>query len=150
MKKLITLTSLVFSLVCTAQTGTNTGKTQQDDLNCYNKWAAKFDERGADEVLDGVYDDVIITVRLGAKADCFNGKADVKDRKVVALYILREDGSYEELKWEWKEGGKNITIHNGISLALITKDNKLVNVIWPKKIKPKKAPYKKAAEPTDD
>lgn len=150
MKKIITTAALALALSINAQTGTTGTKAQQDDLNCYNKWAAKFEERGADEVGDGTYDDVIITVRSGAKADCFNGKVEVKEKKVTALYILREDGSYEQLKWEWKEGGKNITIHNGISLALITKDSKLVNVIWPKKIKAKKAPFKKAAEPTDD
>ena len=36
------------------------------ELNCYNKWSVKFDERGAEEVTDGIYTDVIITFRIGA------------------------------------------------------------------------------------
>lgn len=47
------------------------------ELNCYNKWAAKFEERGADAVADGTYDDVIITIRKGAQATCYKGKAEV-------------------------------------------------------------------------
>jgi hypothetical protein len=50
----------------------------------------------------------------------------------------------------WKSDIKDITINNGISKTLITKDNQLINIIWPKKIKPKKAGFKKAPEPTDD
>jgi hypothetical protein len=50
----------------------------------------------------------------------------------------------------WKSDIKDITIGNGISKTLITKDNQLINIIWPKKIKPKKAGFKKAPEPTDD
>jgi hypothetical protein len=134
-----------------AQTGGGAANNKADDLNCYNKWAQKFDERGADEVADGVYDDIIITIRQGNKADCFNGKVEVKDKKVVVIAMLREDGTYEELKWKWRnDGAKNVTIANGISTSLISSDNKIVNVIWPKKIKPKKAPFKRAPEPVDD
>ena len=39
------------------------------ELNCFNKWSIKFDERGAEDVKDGVYTDVIITSRVGAKAN---------------------------------------------------------------------------------
>src|SRR5689334_17368838 len=72
------------------------------ELNCYNKWAAKFEDRGAEPVADGVYEDVIITNRQGAKAVCNNGKAEVKEGKIVRFYILLSDGSHEEVRKTWK------------------------------------------------
>lgn len=148
MKLFYLLPVCLFSLGTFAQTGTT--EERKDELNCYNKWAQKFHERGAEEVADGAYDDIIITVRKGQAADCYNGKAVVKDKKVLSLFIQREDGTYEEVKWDWKDRTKTGTINNGMSSALITKDNKLVNVLWPKKLKPKKAPFKKAPDPIDD
>jgi hypothetical protein len=121
------------------------------ELNCYNKWAAKFEERGAEDVADGVYTDVIITNRQGAQAKCFDGKVEVKNGKVLRCYIMLDDGSYEEVKKTWKnKTNENVTIINGISKAMVSVHNELINVLWVKKIKPKKAKPRKAAEPTDD
>ena len=55
------------------------GQDKGPELNCYNKWAAKFEDRGAEDVKDGVYEDVIITNRQGAKSTCSNeiGRAHV-------------------------------------------------------------------------
>lgn len=129
-------------------------KAQAEDareLTCYNKWSVKFDERGADEVTDGVYTDVIITSRIGAKANCYNGKAEVAGKKMIKCYIILQDGSYEEVKRTWKNNSnKDVLIYNGISQSMITVHNELINVLWPKKIKAKKAAAQKAAEPTDD
>jgi hypothetical protein len=148
MKNLYLILFIFFGGIAAAQTASNNNKA--DELNCYNKWAQKFDERGADDVADGIYDDVIVTIRSGNKADCFNGRAEVKDKKVIMFAILREDGSFDEMKWKWKNDVKNVTVANGISTSLISSDNKLVNVIWPKKIKAKKAPFKRAPDPTED
>ena len=121
------------------------------ELNCYNKWSIKFDERGAEEVKDGVYTDVIITSRIGSKANCYSGKAEVSAGKLLRCYITLEDGTYEEVKRTWKgNSNKEVEIVNGISTSMITIHNELVNVLWPKKIKPKKAAAKKAPDPTDD
>jgi hypothetical protein len=125
-------------------------ETVKQELNCYNKWSQKFEERGAEDVADGTYTDVIITFRQGPNADCFNGKAIVKERKLQSFYIELEDGSYELVNRIWKTDANNLDIVNGISKTVVSKDNVLVNVIWPKKIKPKKAAPKKALEPTDD
>jgi hypothetical protein len=146
MKKIFTcLTLLVLFL------GANAQETPtKNDLNCYNKWSLKFDERGADDVLDGVYTDIIITFRQGANAECYDGKAIVKDKKLDSFFILLEDGTYEQVIRVWKSESKALDIVNGISKPIITKDNQLVNVLWPKKIRPKKAAFKHAAEPTDD
>jgi hypothetical protein len=121
------------------------------DLNCYNKWAAKFEDRGAEDVKDGVYDDVIVTNRQGAKASCHNGKAIVKDGKITAFYILLSDGTYEEVRKTWKnKSNENVNIINGISKSMFTVHGELINVLWPNKIKPKKAKPTTAPEPTDD
>lgn len=121
------------------------------ELNCYNKWAAKFEDRGADPVKDGVYEDVIITNRQGSKATCFNGKAEVRNGIIVKFYILLNDGSHEEVKRTWKNNSeKNVTIVNGISKSMISVHGELINVLWPSLIRAKKAKPTTAAEPTDD
>ena len=70
MKKILLAASLFLTLTSFSQEKTI-------ELNCYNKWSAKFEDRGAEDVKDGVYDDVIISNRQGAKATCNNGKAEV-------------------------------------------------------------------------
>ncbi len=144
MQKIIILLLFVVSINIKAQ------ETAKVELNCYNKWAQKFDERGAEDIADGSYSDVIITFRTGSNAECFQGKAIVKEHKVEIFYIMLDDGTYDQVQRVWKSDIKDISINNGISKTLITKDNQLINIIWPKKIKPKKAGFKKAPEPTDD
>ena len=145
MKKIITILSLLTSGLMWGQ---EVSKVQE--LNCYNKWAQKFEERGAEDIADGTYLDVIVTFRHGASAECFEGKVVVKEKKVESFYILLDDGKYDEITRVWKNDIKDINITNGISKTLITKDNQLINIIWPKKIKPKKAGFKRAPEPSDD
>lgn len=144
MKNLLLATSLFFTLTSFSQDKTI-------ELNCYNKWAAKFEDRGADDVKDGVYEDVIITNRQGAKAVCNNGKAEVIKGKLTKFYILLSDGTYEEVKRTWKNASnENVTIINGMSKSMISVHNELINVLWPSKIKPKKAKPTTAPDPTDD
>ena len=109
MKKIITLLSLFTSIIAFGQ---ETAKVTE--LNCYNKWAQKFEERGSEDVLDGSYQDVIVTFRHGASAECFEGKAIVKERKVESFYILLDDGKYDEVVRVWKNDIKDVTITNGI------------------------------------
>ncbi len=144
MKKMIVFATLLISI-------TAFGQDTPQELNCYNKWAAKFEERGADEVKDGIYDDVIISVRTGAKAVCNSAKVEVQKGVIVKMYVLLNDGSYEEFKRAWKnDSNNNVKIVNGISGGMLTVYNELVNVLWPKKIKPKKAKVVAAPDPTDD
>lgn len=146
MKRIISTLTLVMaiSLGVNAQT-----KKTDDENNCYLKWAQKFEERGAEEVADGVYDDVIITFRSGSDAECYNGKCEVKGGKVIAMYIKMEDGSFEQVKKKLRYDFP-VTINNGISKTVLTLEDELINVLFIKKIKPKKAGFVKAAEPTDD
>ena len=144
MRKLILFIAILWSFNSFSQ-------EKQPELNCYNKWAAKFEDRGADEVKDGVYDDVIITNRQGSKATCLNGKAEVRNGIIVKFYVLLSDGSHEEVKRTWKNNSdKNVTIINGISKSMVSVHGELINVLWPSHIKAKKAKPTIAAEPTDD
>ncbi|MCX7729285.1 MAG: hypothetical protein N2203_07435 [Bacteroidia bacterium] len=125
--------------------------TKKDEMNCYNKWAAKFEERGAEEVKDGVYTDVIVTVRYKGNATCYSGKVEIIEGKVGKFYILLEDGTYDEFKKTWKNNSnKDKKIINGISETMITIHNELVNILFPSKLKPKKPKPRMAPEPTED
>lgn len=148
MKKIITTIVLVLS-VAVGISQTATKKTEEEN-NCYSKWAQKFQDRGADDVIDGTYNDVIITIRSGGDAECYNGKCDVKEGKVTAMYLKMEDGSYEQVKKKSRYENVPLVITNGMSSPLLTMDSELVNVLFVKKIRPKKAGFVKAADPSDD
>lgn len=153
MKKTITTLLLVFAIsgLANAQADSKTGEAKAGDpeTNCYLKWAQKFETRGADDVADGIYTDVIITVRNGSEAECYNGKCEVKEGKIIGMYRKLEDGTYELLKMKLRYEFP-ITISNGMSKTVVTYEDELINVLFIKKIKPKKAGFIKAAEPTDD
>ena len=127
---------------------TKSDKNESVESNCYLKWAQKLEERGAYDVEDGTYTDVVITFRHGSNADCFNGKVDVKNNMITAMYLKLEDGTYELVKRKLKFEIKDLTIQNGISKTLITIDDELINVMFIKKIKPKKKDYVKAPDPS--
>lgn len=150
MKKTITTLCIVLgaSAFVQAQTASTT-KAPDPETNCYLKWAQKFEDRGAEEVADGVYTDVIITFRHGSEAECYNGKCEVKEGKILGMYIKMEDGNYELIKKKLRYDFP-ITITNGMSKTVLTFEDELINVLFIKKIKAKKAGFVKAAEPTDD
>jgi hypothetical protein len=150
MKKTITTLFIVLgtSAFLTAQTPGGS-KAQEPETNCYLKWAQKFEDRGAEDVADGVYTDVIITFRHGSEADCYNGKCEVKDGRITAMYIKMEDGNYELVKKKLRYDFP-ITITNGMSKTVLTFEDELINILFIKKIKAKKAGFVKAPEPTDD
>ncbi len=148
MRKSILAALLITGMGWTGMRAQDSG-TKAPETNCYLKWAQKFEDRGANDVEDGTYTDVIITFRNGSAANCYNGKAEVKNNIVLAMYIKLEDGSYEQVKRKWKYDVKDVTIQNGISKTLITIDDELINVLFIKKIKPKKKGYEKAPDPSD-
>ncbi len=147
MKKIITL--LLLSTFIMADVSGQTTKKPEDESNCYLKWLLKFEIRGANEVKDGTYNDVIITRRNGNDAECFNGKCDVKEGRVENICIKKEDNSYDALKIKVRNESP-VTITNGMSKTIVTLEDELINVFFIKKIKPKKAGYVKAADPKDD
>ncbi|MCK6640263.1 MAG: hypothetical protein L6Q81_09255 [Bacteroidia bacterium] len=134
---------LLLSAALYAQTPTTTPS------NCYTKWEQKFEERGAEEVADGTHEDVIITVRVGADAQCWTGKVEVKGGVITAMYRKLQDGTYEVYKPKLKFDVP-MKIVNGISVSLLGVDDELINVIFPKTLKPKKVGYSSAPEPPQD
>jgi len=131
-----------------AQVATNTTAIEEEN-NCYVKWAHKFETRGADDVADGTYSDIIISVRNGSTAECYVGKCDVKDGRIIAMYIRLEDGKYELFKRKPRYEFP-ITITNGMSKTVITTEDDLINVLFTKKLKPKKAEFQKAPDPDQE
>lgn len=149
MKKTLTTLFIVFAASAFVKAQGPASKTPEPESNCYLKWAQKFEDRGAEDVADGVYTDVIITFRHGSEAECYNGKCDVKDGKILGMYIKMEDGNYELIKKKLRYDFP-ITITNGMSKTVLTFEDELINVLFIKKIKAKKAGFVKAAEPGDD
>jgi hypothetical protein len=148
MKKIILALTLFISVNSISQ-AQSSGK--EEEATCYSKWVKKFEERGAMPVTDGTYGDVIITIRsaITGGTNCFMGKCDVKDGKVIAMYMKLEDGKYEPIQRKPKYE-QSITITNGISKTFITFDEDLINVLFTNKLKPKKAEFQKAPDPDDE
>lgn len=132
-----------------AQTNASSTTPSQAPSNCYTRWEQKFEERGAFDIKDGIHDSIIISVRNGDKAQCYSGKVEVKDGKIVNMWRKLADGTYEAYKPKVKYEIP-MTITNGISATLLTPDDTLVNVIFPNSLKPKKVAYSSAPDPPQD
>ena len=125
--------------------------TEEVEPNCYQKYAKLFESRGALDVEDGTYSDVIISIRRGSNADCYNGKVEVVKGAITNMYIKFSDGTFEKIERKYKNDPPVMHIVNGMSSTLITKDDEsLYNVLFVKKIKPKKKEYQRAPEPASD
>lgn len=146
MNKILLFTFIYLPFILLAQ-------STKDDvpITCYQKYAKVFEERGANTASDGVYDNVIISIRSGTNADCFNGKVIVKEGKVnpIDIFLKFEDGTYEPLKRSYKFD-KPVSVVNGITETLVTKGDELINVMFVKLILPKKKSYERAPEPNFD
>ena len=141
MKKLVFgLILSVFSISVLAGDG--------DSDNCYEAYNKKFAERGANNVKDGWYENVVITFRQGNEADCFLGKVQVEKGEVSQMYLKNVDGTYQIFTKKWKHEEK-ATISNGISKSRSTIDGEVVNVIFTSSIKPPKKKIAAAPSPDD-
>jgi DNA polymerase/3'-5' exonuclease PolX len=124
--------------------------TEKED-NCYQTYAKIFEDRGANPAVDGWADNVIITIRRGADADCYTGKVRVLKDTIADIFIKFTDGDAERLQKKWKKFDKQPTVvTNGISTTMVTIDDELVNIIFPDLLKPKKKAYQKAPLPKLD
>lgn len=142
MKRLLFTASLVAATIFTSA---------QESATCYQKYTKVFEVRGANEVVDGTYADVIITIRKGRFADCFLGKVIVKDGQVVksSIQLSYVDNTFEDLNRSYKYD-EPITIVEGISKTLLTNDEELINIMFVGSIKAKKKALKRAPEPSFD
>lgn len=118
------------------------------EKTCYQQYYEVFKVRGADNVADGEHENVIFTERSkdGASADCFYGKAIVKDGAVIECHIQFEDGTYEPYIIK-RESKFPITIQGGITRTVVLKDEGIFNVMFVNHILPPKKKYKRAAPP---
>lgn len=150
--KILPMKRLIPTLVLTLIVATVFGQKAEPEATCFTKYAKVFEKRGAFEVNDSTYEDVIITIRKGTMADCFYGKVTVKGGHILvnSLHLRFEDDTYEKLDLKFKYQKKPIGINNGISNIIFTEEEELINVLFVKKIKPKKKKYAKAAEPVFD
>lgn len=149
MKKIVLLINLIVFSFFTVSAQSN--GDEEIEPTCYQKYAKVFEKRGAYEVKDGVYDDVIITFRKGSSADCFYGKVTVVKEQIdkEKIFLKFEDNSYEKVRKKYKYE-QPVTIDNGISRTMVTHDDELINVLFVDKIKPKKKAYIRAPDPDFD
>jgi len=147
MKKIL-LTLLIFSTanVLFSQ------EQEEEQQTCYQRYAAVFEKRGAFDIADGVYNDVIISFRKGSMAECYYGKVEVKNQKIniYEMYLKFEDDTYEKVTRKFRYPDQAIDITNGMSRTMITADDELITILFVKKIKPKKKSYSKAPDPNFD
>lgn len=139
-------TPFILFIILTSFVQSYSQESQETDGNCYQKYAKIFESRGAFDVEDGTYTDVILSFRKGSSADCFNGKVIIENKHVKKMYIKFSDNTFEEIERNWKNDISKIQIVNGISETFLTKEDELINVMFVKKIKPKKKEYQRAAE----
>lgn len=147
-KKLIAF--LGFLMLASAGFAQQTTPKDDDDDSCYRKWYRIFKIRGADEVVDGEYDNVIISFREGTHGNCYYGKAVVKKGVLKEIYVRFVDGKYEKVEFDPKE---EFAVQNGISDAVVAKlkgERQVLNVIFKDKLRPKGNSYDQAPDPELD
>lgn len=120
-----------------------------DEASCYYQYLKVFELRGANEVLEGINEDVVISVRKGTRTDCYTGKVIVEKKAIKTMYIRFSDGNYDlfEPIYKFKE---DIVVVNGKSKTQVTVDDQLVDVFFPKLLRPKKKSYERAPVPSLD
>lgn len=143
MKKILLISLISFGFTAYSQSNS--------EPTCFQKYAKAFEVRGANNVPDGTYKEVVISIRKGSFADCFMGKVVVKNGIIDkdAIYLTFVDGQYEQLRRSYKSD-EAINIINGMSKTLLTEDEELINVMFVNAIKPKKKAFKKAPDPDFD
>ncbi len=116
--------------------------------DCYKEYAETFEKRGALEVVDNVYDDVVVTIRSGSQSQCLYGKVKVSGGFINtnSIYLKFDDNSLEKFARKYRDNNP-VRVDNGQSETLVTTEDELVNIFFISQIKPKKKAYKKAPDP---
>ena len=115
--------------------------------DCLEKYRKAFLARGAEEVADSTYEDVIISIRSGNTNECFLGMVTVKNGKILVdnFYIKLEDDDFDNLGPRLKTN-QPVEIKGGISQIILDKKDNLYNVVFVTHIKPKKQGFKRAPD----
>ncbi len=118
-----------------------------DEESCYRKWYKIFQLRGADEVPDGDYDNVVVSLRQGVHGDCYYGKVTVKKGTIRSIQIRIVDGQFEKVTFDAKD---DYAVINGISETIVARlrgDRQEVNIVFKEKLRPKGNSYDVAPDP---
>jgi hypothetical protein len=118
-----------------------------DQESCYRKWYKIFQLRGADDVTDGDYDNVVVSMRQGVHGSCYYGKVTVKKGILTSIEIRIIDGKFEKVTFDVKE---DYTIENGISETIVAKlrgNRYELNVVFKEKLRPKGNSFDQAPDP---
>jgi hypothetical protein len=145
MKKIYTAAVFIFALSFTL----HAQPPLADEASCYYQYLKVFETRGAQDITDGTYDDVVISIRKGTRTDCYTGKVIVEKKVVRTMYIKFSDGNFDlfEPLYKFKE---DIIVVNGKSKTQVTVDDQLIDVFFPKLLRPKKKSYERAPLPSID
>lgn len=120
---------------------------KKEEESCYRKWYKIFQLRGADEVPDGDYDNVVVSLRQGIHGSCYYGKVSVKKGIIRDIQIRIVDGKFEKVNFDVKE---DYAIVNGISETIVARlrgNRHELNVIFKDKLHPKGNSYDQAPDP---
>ena len=157
MKPILSALILLVSVSVFAQTQTKPAAKPASSGDCFKQWYTLFKERGATPIPDGT-NDVIITLRNNEYSECFMGRVDVSNGKLVGkLQIQKVDGSYEEFdkrvstsfqneQGVLKEDLRDIT--NGMSASVVLSDGDYIRLFFYKSLAAKPAANKKAPAPS--
>lgn len=140
------LLMMVSSICLFAQT---TDENTEEE-SCYRKWHKIFQLRGADDVEDGDYDNVVVSLRQGIHGNCYYGKVTVKKGTIRSIDIRIVDGKFEKVTFDAKE---DYAIVNGISETIVAKlrgNRNELNVVFKEKLRPKGNSYDLAPDPEMD
>jgi hypothetical protein len=142
MKKLVLVALSVLLSICSFAGGTG---------SCYDAYSKKFEERGANEVEDGWHLDVVLTVRTSnpEETQCSYAKVKIEKGMITQISLKNEDGTHQIFNAKWKYPEEKALISNGMSKSRVTIDNRIVNVFFPKAIKPPKKKIATAPSPDD-
>lgn len=128
-----------------AQTADTDDKKEEE--SCYRKWYKIFQLRGADEVPDGDYDNVVVSLRQGIHGNCYYGKVSIKKGTIREIQIRIVDGKFEKVNFDVKE---DYAVVNGISETIVARlrgNRHELNVIFKDKLHPKGNAYDQAPDP---
>ncbi len=142
MKPILAVLFSFFSLGVFAQSqgskSTGSAQANKPASNCYEEWYSVFKERGANPVANGIQE-AVVTIRNGNYSECFMGRVNVLDGKVLGRpQVQKMDGTYED--WgkdvshkyfntdgtRTEEGNSLLTITNGMTGEMLLADGDIV------------------------
>jgi hypothetical protein len=125
----------------------------QKKADCYTDYISVFEDRKAIPVTNGTQEIVVTIRKENGEADCYIGKVDVLNSKIVLpVYLQNVDGEFVPVKAELhkhyadktNDVNVDLTIKDGMTNTFRTEKNDLINIFFVKSLKPKGKAYKKA------